>query len=797
MSRRFVAAAVVAALLAAGPGLAVDARLAGASPPARPEGVPAGFSESTVASLSGSTTIEVLPDSRIVVLRQSGSVRLIVDGDLLATSALTLKVCSNSERGLLGFTSDPDFLVNHVVYVYYTRPAFGAPGGCVNRVSRFTMIGNTIDQSSEFVLVDNISSVAGNHNGGDLEIGKDGYLYIAVGDAGSDPRGDSGSAGSNNAAQDLSLLNGKILRVDRVTGDAAPDNPLVGQGAVACRVRGNTPSTPTTPCAELYAWGLRNPYRFAFDPNTGPQRFFINDVGQGTREEVDEGGAGRNYGWPMREGQCPRGQNPPCAGPPPDLTDPITDYGRALGSYITAGAFVPNGVWPVAYDGGYLFGDGGSGNIWLRTASGAVDYSQPFATGAFGLTDMTFVREGSGYSLYYTTTSAVRRIAIPFVAPAPSGPLRFVPVPPGNRVLDTRLPAAGNAPLLAGSTRGVDMGVDGSVTRAVLVSLAYVQPTVPGFLTAWAARAPMPPTANVNARAGEVVSNMAIVPVDVNGDILLYSIANAHVVIDLLGTFAEAPGPVRGGRFAPVSPSRLADTREPAGTANPYTRAATSPLPTVKVPVLDRGGMPANGVASVVLVVTAISGSNPGGGYVTATPGGAPWPGSANLNTNGSGDIRPNTVVVPVGPDGTVDLHLFAVEHVVVDVAGWFTDDSATPATSGRFVSLPPTREADTRIPLGFGRMATASTATLDPVSVPVGASGLAHNIAIVDNAAPGFLTPFPEAPLPLVAAGNVTAPGQIRSILTFTKLSGSGTMSYYAIMDTDLVVDVTGYFQG
>lgn len=805
MHRRFVALSAGAALVAlvapaiAAPSSLVPVAAAGVPRVDAPAiaAVPAGFSESTVASVSGATTIAALPDSRVVVLQQSGSMRIITGGTLLPAPALTLNVCSTSERGLLGFASDPDFLVNHAIYLYYTRPAAGAPGNCVNRVSRFVMAGDTVDLSSETVLVDNISSVRGNHNGGDIDVGKDGYLYIAVGDAGGDPRDPNRTAGANDAAQDLSLLNGKILRVNRTTGEAAPDNPLVSQGGVSCRVRGNNPSTPTTPCNELYAWGLRNPYRFAFDPNTGPQRFFVNDVGQGTREEVDEGGAGRNYGWPAREGQCPQGANPPCAGPPAGITDPITDYPRSLGQYITGGAFVPDGVWPAEYDGGYLFGDGGSGNIWLRRANGSVDYAQPFATGAQGLTDMAFVREGFGYSLWYTTSNSVRRIARPFEAQPASGPLRFVSIPPGNRILDTRLPSAGATPLAGGTTRALSTGYDGSVTRAVLVSIAYVEPTLDGFLTAWAARTPLPSTANLNARAGEVVSNMAIVPVDSTGEMLLFSNVNAHVVVDVLGRFDTAPGAVNAGRFSPVSPTRLVDTREPAAAGNQYSRLPGAPHPLVRVPVRGLGGLPPSGISSVVLVVTALSGTNPSGGYLTATPGGSPWPGSANLNVNGNGDIRPNTVVVPIAADGTVDLHLFSVQDVVVDVAGYFTDASAPASTSGRFVSLAPTREVDTRIPLGFGRITATVAATRDPTSVPAGAAAMAQNIAIVDNAGPGFVTPFPEPPLPLVAAGNVTAPGQVRSILTLTKLSAAGTMSYYTIMDTHLVVDVTGYFQG
>ncbi len=771
--------------------------------------LPAEFAQTTVGSVSGPTAIEQLPDGRVVVLQQGGQVRIVQNGVVQPGTALSLSVCSGGERGLLGFTADPDITTNGFVYLYYTRTASESPGGCVNRVSRFTLSGSTISPASEVVLIDNISSVNGNHNGGDLFVGADGFLYVGVGDAGRDPRGNSGSAGGNDAAQDLSLLNGKILRINRFTGEAPADNPLVGQGAVACATRGNTPSTPTTPCAELYAWGLRNPWRIVLDPNvpasfvpdpySAPQRFFINDVGQGTREEVDLGAKGANYGWNSREGQCPAGQNPPCAGPPAGITDPITDYARANGrSFITAGAFVPNGVWPEAYDGGYLFADGGSGEIWLRTAAGTVDYATPFATGAGGIADMAFVRENGISSVWYvvagTSSNNIRRISWAPAPPAASGPLAFVPTT-STRLLDTRDPSTGGRSITAGTTRYVDTGLDGSVTRAVLVSIALVAPTRDGFLTAWAGRSPQPTTANANAVAGEVVSNMSVVPLDSGGGMLLYAYSNTNVVVDLLGRFDNAPGAVAAGRFLPVTPSRLADTREAASSTNRYTRLTGSPYPKVNVPILGRGAVPSSGVSSVVLVVTGLSDASPAGGFLTATPGGGAWPGTANLTTNGSGDIRPNTVVVPVGADGSIDLHLFQVADVVVDVAGWFTDASVGAATTGRFVSIPPTREVDTRIDQSFGRMPARAIGWVDPGSVPNDAVAIAQNIAITDNAAPGYITPFPGGAVPFVAAGNVTAPGQTRSIHTFTRLGGDGRESYFAYMDTDLVVDITGWF--
>jgi glucose/arabinose dehydrogenase len=131
------------------------------------------------------------------------------------------------------------------------------------------MSGASIDPASEVVLLDDISSHNGNHNGGNLEIGSDGFLYVSVGDAGgTNPRGDSGV---NQAAQDLSLLNGKILRVT-LDGRPAPGNPLTGPNSAPCATAGIS-APRSTQCQEIFAWGLRNPYRFAFDRNDGSDRF--------------------------------------------------------------------------------------------------------------------------------------------------------------------------------------------------------------------------------------------------------------------------------------------------------------------------------------------------------------------------------------------------------------------------------------------------------------------------------------------------------------------------------------------
>jgi len=389
--------------------------------PARAEAaVPAGFADTLVASVPGPTGLAFTPDGRLLITRQAGVLR-VHDGSLLATPALTIptaQICTNSERGLLGVAVDPEFTANHFIYLYYT---VNGANGCKNRVSRFVLGDDSlVSPSSETVLVDNIHSTAGNHNAGDVHFGRDGYLYVSVGDGGCDYAG-GGCAGSNDAARDRHVLLGKILRITR-DGEIPPSNPFTGPDTARCNVTGSTSAGDT--CQETYAWGLRNPFRIAFDPNAPGTRFFINDVGQGNREEIDLGQAGADYGWNCREGTRTNNTSGPCNPTPPGMVGPIFEYLRstvpgttASGcASITGGAFVPNGVWPPAYDGTYLFADYVCGWIFRLTESGGTWSAADFATnlGGSSATSLGFGPFGNGQALYYTTYEAggqVRRIS--------------------------------------------------------------------------------------------------------------------------------------------------------------------------------------------------------------------------------------------------------------------------------------------------------------------------------------------------------------------------------------------------
>lgn len=387
---------------------------------------PADFSDTLVADVSGPTGLAFTPapDERLLITTQPGQLRVYANGALLATAALDLsgKMCDNFERGLLGVAVDPNFASNRFIYLYYTFNKFNAcpegsqsdPKNPVNRVSRFVFntTTNTADAATELVLVDNIPSPNGNHNAGDLKFGKDGFLYISIGDGGCSTNINTLCGNTGNPAHATNVLLGKILRI---TGDGGipAGNPFLGADSARCNVAGSTDAGKK--CQEIFAMGLRNPFRIAFDPNDAGTRFFINDVGQNTWEEVDLGQAGADYGWNTREGPCANGSTTNC-GTVAGLTNPIYSYKHGAPDNcdaITGGAFVPNGVWPAAYDGAYLFGDYTCSRLFALLPAGNTYTRANFATNAGGVTTLIFGPYQTTQALYYATYGGggeVRRI---------------------------------------------------------------------------------------------------------------------------------------------------------------------------------------------------------------------------------------------------------------------------------------------------------------------------------------------------------------------------------------------------
>jgi hypothetical protein len=534
------------------------------------------------------------------------------------------------------------------------------------------------------------------------------------------------------------------------------------------------------------------------DPNTGATHFFINDVGQGTWEEVDEGGKGLDYGWNTREGACLNGSSTNCAAPPPQFTDPLTAYNHSTGcTFITGGAFVPNGIWPAEYDGAYLFADGGCGKVWMRTAAGTVDYANPFAQTTGSIVDMAFITQGPDPALYYVTNGDSKVHKITYDAPASKNDsaLAYTPLAAATRPYDTRVDiGVASGRIRAGTTRYVDLGV-GNTARAALVNLTMVDSLGSGYVVASEGRTEHPPSSNLNITTGEVAANTSIVPVDASGHIVLFASVTTHVIVDVLGVFTAVGPNDPGGRFKALAPTRLIDTREPAGAAsNAYTQTTANNISIVKAPVGGKLGVP-SAVKAVALIVTGVSAPGEGAGFATVYPGGTAQPPTSNLNTNGNGEARPNLVIVPLGADGSISITLQSVSDVVVDVAGYFAD---TTSPAGSYHVVAPSRQVDTRVPLGFGSLPVGGSGSLSVKSpVPAGAAAVSQNVTMTNTLGPGFVTAYPsDQPLPLASNANASAPNQDHASLSFTKLGGGG-VTYFSSGGTDLVVDITGYFEG
>jgi glucose/arabinose dehydrogenase len=379
----------------------------------RSETLPGGFTDTLVGSVEDAIALAPTPDGRMLVADQLGRLRVIKNGVVLATPALDIsaKVCAlNSERGLLGVAVDPNFASNGFVYVYYT---FRNNTNCgtlstkvpVNRVARFTMTGDTINPSTEKILIDGIVSYHANHEGGDLGFGKDGMLYASIGDGDCDYTKVSGCDPNNTIAHLGNTLRGKVIRITS-TGGIPSTNPYLGSGTARCNHGGIAAGLT---CQEIYMRGFRNPFRFAFDPNSSRTRLFVNDVGQDTWEEIDKAVKGADYGWNTREGPCAEGSLTDCGTPPAGLTNPIFAYSHVstgCDATITGGAFVPNGLWGTNYDSGYLYADYLCNEIFLIVPNGTGGWtSSPFASGlgVAGPIALRFAPHGTKTALYYTT----------------------------------------------------------------------------------------------------------------------------------------------------------------------------------------------------------------------------------------------------------------------------------------------------------------------------------------------------------------------------------------------------------
>ncbi|MCS6848214.1 MAG: PQQ-dependent sugar dehydrogenase [Anaerolineae bacterium] len=395
-------------------------------PPNTP-GITYGFTL-VVSGLNQPVFVTHAGDARLFIVERAGVIRIFQNGSLLSTPFLnitSLVQSSGSEEGLLGLAFEPNYAQTGRFYVYYTNKNGD------QTIARYNVSSNpnVADANSAVLILTIPHPGQSNHNGGWIGFGPDNNLYIGVGDGG-------GGGDPFCAAQNVNDLRGKLLRVN-----------VIGQ------ITYTVPSSnifTATQRPEVFAIGLRNPWRASFDRATGD--LYIGDVGQGAREEVNYApaglGAGVNYGWSKFEGTLPYTNNCPASGIPP--RPPFADYGRSLGISVTGG-YVYRGPSYPWLSGNYFYGDFGSGRVWSawQTSPGVFSTAQ-IADTAYAISSFGEDVNGELYLVHYggavyrlTSTYAASPTATFTATPGPSPtPTRTPSTTPTPRASPTPMPTA-------------------------------------------------------------------------------------------------------------------------------------------------------------------------------------------------------------------------------------------------------------------------------------------------------------------------------------------------------------------
>jgi glucose/arabinose dehydrogenase len=365
------------------------------------------------SSVSAPVDIRNAGDDRLFIVEQGGTIRILANGAVLPTPFLNLTsiVASGGERGLLSLAFHPSYPATPWFFVYYTNndPAAGSVGDVI--IARYSVSSdpNVANSASAHVLIQVPHSLASNHNGGQLQFGPDGFLYVSIGDGG----GGCDSTGPMCNAQRTDTRLGKLLRID-VNTDVPPfytipaSNPFAGSGS---------------PLNEVWAKGLRNPFRMSFDRQNGD--LWIGDVGQDSREEVDfqPAGApgGRNYGWPVMEGTACGTCSTACPAPviacsSPPVTLPVHEYDHSIGNVIIGG-YVYRGTKIPSLRGCYLFADEGAGHaIW------SIDPASPITRRTLdgNVTALTTFGEDRTGEIYFAASGGIYKLSSVASVPATS-----------------------------------------------------------------------------------------------------------------------------------------------------------------------------------------------------------------------------------------------------------------------------------------------------------------------------------------------------------------------------------------
>jgi len=354
--------------------------------------LPQGFTQTQVTDgLVAAHDMEFAPDGRLFVAQQDGIV-LIVNPDGTKSTFLDIssQVYQQNSMGLIGITLDPQFATNRFVYLFYTHKATDTDGDGVtdipihNRIVRVTADASGdggVPDSEQLLLRMNDLLDNGMHNGGSMKFGADGKLYASVGEN-----------NRRSPAQSLNSLFGKMVRINS-DGTIPADNPFY--------------STASGDNRAIWALGLRNPFKIAVQPGTGT--IFVNDVGGSNWEEINQGAAGANYGWPVHEGEA---NDPPYVDPV--FAYPHDDAGtldpNTTGCAILGGTFYDpkTAQFPAGYEGGYFFAD--FCNRWIRSYDPATDQATVFATDFGTAMDLEVSEDGSLYALKRNSVQRIRYV---------------------------------------------------------------------------------------------------------------------------------------------------------------------------------------------------------------------------------------------------------------------------------------------------------------------------------------------------------------------------------------------------
>jgi glucose/arabinose dehydrogenase len=645
--------------------------------------LPNGFTETLITAINNPTAMAIAPDGRVFVSEQAGNLRVVKNGVLLSTPFVTIAVNSSGERGLLGVALDPNFASNQFVYVYHTT----STPPIHNHIVRYTANGDVAVIGSEVPLfeLDNLGPT--NHNGGGLHFGGDGKLYASAGENGNPAN-----------AQSLGTVLGKILRLNP-DGTIPTDNPFYG--------------TATGNNRAIWALGLRNPFTFDFQPGTG--RLFINDVGEGTWEEIDDGLAGANYGWPTIEGPSPAGNV--------SFTYPLDWYSHTGGAFtgcaiIGAAFYNPtSATFPADYQGKYFFGDYCGG--FIRRMTPPVPMATPPATDtdfATGISSLVDLRVASNGDLYYLSQGD-GLVRVHYTGPAIlTNPVdqtviegqtaTFSVVASGDAILSYQwqrdgldVGGATNPSYTTPTTTLADTGatfrcvVTNSVTSVTSASATLTvnvnqAPTANGQSVTTVKDTPKAITlTGSDPEAGALTFTVLTPPghgvLSGTAPNLTYAPATSYLgadsftfqVTDPLGA-PSAPASVsitvaagaRAGDYYTVTPCRLLDTRQPTG---PLAGPALAAVQTRSFTVAGNCGVPVDATA-VFLNVTVVAPSAPGN--LRIFPTGTSVPSTSALNFV-AGQTRANNGVYALGAGGQLDLFLgqaSGTADAIVDISGYF-----------------------------------------------------------------------------------------------------------------------------